>query len=338
MVAMHYAQHTQQMYRKSLGRFVAFIGNRSIASVGHLDIQRYLSHISEDGVSLNCAYRDLGVLRLFYDFLNLGGVVNYVAPRFVKLRRPWWSSPSPLTESQVQKLISATRTKRERALIEFLYGTGCRLSEVLRLKVEDLDLDARYARVHGKLGKVRTVLFTKTAAGALREYLADRRKGYIFQPDRSAPRGCLHIQDGQWKLKWPVYDGPGRPRHLKTKCLGTIKQLSYEQAKRKHEEFIAGHQVRRPRRNYPLSKVSVQQLVKKIASRACLRNVSPHTLRRTFATHLYDHGASIDVIKVLMGHVWIQTTMKYARMGHDRLSKIFDQHHPRESLNEQAAE
>jgi len=84
--------------------------------------------------------------------------------------------------------------------------------------------------------------------------------------------------------------------------------------------------------------VSVQQLIKKIASRACLKKVSPHTLRRTFATHLYDHGASIDVIKVLMGHVWIQTTMKYARMGHDRLSKIFDQHHPRESLNEQAAD
>jgi site-specific recombinase XerD len=157
MIAMHYAQHTQRMYRRSLRRFVAFMGRRSIAAVGHLDIQRYLSHISEDGVSLNGAYRDLGVLRLFYDFLNLGGVVNYVAPRFVRLRRPWWNSPSPLTELQVQKLISATRTPRERALIEFLYGTGCRLSEVLRLKIEDIDLDARCARVRGKLGKIRTV-------------------------------------------------------------------------------------------------------------------------------------------------------------------------------------
>ena len=338
MVAMHYAQHTQRAYRRILRRFADFMGNRSIAAVGHLDIQRYLSHISEDGVSLNGAYRDLGVLRLFYDFLNLGGVVNYVAPRFVKLRRPWWGSPSPLSESQVQKLILATQTPRERALIEFFYGTGCRLSEVLCLKIEDIDLDARCARVRGKLGKVRTVLFTKTAASALREYFADRKKGYVFQPDWSPPKGCLFIQDGQWKLKWPVYDGPGRSRRLITKCFGTTQQLSYEQARRKHEEFVAGHQVRRPQRNYPLAKVSVCQLIKKIASRAGLRNVSPHTLRRTFATHLYDRGATIDVIQVLMGHVWIQTTMKYARMGYDRLSKSFEKHHPRESLNEQAAD
>jgi len=53
---------------------------------------------------------------------------------------------------------------------------------------------------------------------------------------------------------------------------------------------------------------------------------------------LYDRGATIDVIQVLMGHVWIQTTMKYARMGYDRLSKSFEKHHPRESLNEQAAD
>lgn len=314
------------------------MGRRSIAAVGHLDIQRYLSHISEDGVSLNGTYRDLGVLRLFYDFLNLGGVVNYVAPRFVKLRRPWRGSPSPLTELQVQKLISATRTPRERALIEFLYGTGCRLSEVLRLKIEDIDLDARCARVRGKLGKIRTVLFTKTAASALRDYLAGRERGYVFQPDRPPPKGCLHIQDGQWKLKWAFYDGRGRPRRFRTKCLGTIKRLSYEEAKRKHEEFIANHQVGRPQRNYPLAKVSVRQLIKKIADRASLKNVTPHTLRRTFATHLYDHGATIDVIQVLMGHVWINTTMKYARMGQDRLAKIFDQHHPRESLNEKAAD
>jgi site-specific recombinase XerD len=63
MVAMHYAQHTQRAYRRILRRFADFMGNRSIAAVGHLDIQRYLSHISEDGESLNGAYRDLGVLR-----------------------------------------------------------------------------------------------------------------------------------------------------------------------------------------------------------------------------------------------------------------------------------
>jgi site-specific recombinase XerD len=104
MIAMHYAKHTQSMYRQALDRFVAFIGRRSVTTAGHVALQRYLSKISEDGATLNGTYRVLGVLRLFYDFLNLGGLVNYVAPRYVRLRRPWAEGPSPLTEKQVQKL------------------------------------------------------------------------------------------------------------------------------------------------------------------------------------------------------------------------------------------
>lgn len=335
---MHYAKHTQSMYGQVLHRFVAFIGKRSITTVGHVDIQRYLSQISENGATLNGAYRVLGVLRLFYDFLNLGGLVNYVAPRYVRLRRPWAEGPSPLTETQVNKLISATRTLRERALIEFFYGTGCRLSEVLLLKIEDLDLDARIARVRGKLGKVRTVLFTKSATDALRAYIKDRRKGYVFLQDRPIQKGSLHIQDGQWKVKWGFWSRPGGPRTLRTKCLGSVERVSYEDARRKQDALIARHTFRRPIRRYPLSGVCARSIFKKITSRAGLKNVTPHTLRRTFATHLYNHGASIDIIRILMGHVWIQTTMKYARMGTDQLAKTFDKCHPRDELNEQATD
>jgi site-specific recombinase XerD len=332
MFAMHYAKPTKVIYARSLRRFVAFLGEKSVATVGHIDIQRYLSHISENGASLNGAYRDLGVLRLFYDFLHLGGVVNYVAPRYVRLRRPWWNSPSPLTELQVQRLISAARTPRELALIEVFYGTGCRLSEVRRLKIEEIDLNSRCARVCGKLGKVRTVLLTKSAERALRDYIAGRKQGYVFQPDWPAANGCLHIQDEQWKLKWPVYDGANHLRRLRTKCLGTVTKLSHEEAKRRQEAFIADHLLKRPTRTTALTQVCIRELIKKMGDRVGLKRVTPHTLRRTFASHLYDNGAAIDVIKVLMGHVWIQTTMKYARMSRPRLAKIFDERHPRERL------
>jgi integrase/recombinase XerD len=328
MIAMHYAKHTQRMYRRTLLRFAAFMRERSVATAGHDDIQRYLSQISEDGISLNGAYRDLGVLRLFYDFLNLGGVVSYVAPRFVKLRRAWLGRPNSLTELQIQKLISATRTPRERALIEFFYATGCRLSEGLRLKIEDLDLGARCARVRGKLGKVRLVLFTKPAADALRTYIEDRRKGYVFQQDRPVQSGCLHAQDGQWKLKWGSYNRFGGPRRIRTKCLGSVEKLSHEEAITKQKEFMGPRKIRRPVRNYPLSKVHVGKLVRKIANRAGIKDVTPHTLRRTFASHLYNGGAGIEVIQALMGHVWVQTTMKYARISQDRLAKTFDRCHP----------
>jgi len=335
---MHYAHSTQRVYKKTLWRFAAFMGSKSLAQVSHIDIQKYLARISENGVTLVGAYRDLGVLRLFYDFLNLGGVVNYVAPRFVKLRRPMWGSPGVLTEAQVQRLIAATLTLRERALVEFFYGTGCRLSEVRKLKIEDIDLDARCARVRGKFGKVRTVLFTRTAADSLRAYIGEYNKGYVFKDDLRTQKGCLTIHGSQWKFKYGVYTGPHGTRVQKTKCFGSVKRVSFDEAQKQYQAFVASHDLRRPPTNRPLSQEALQSAIQKVATRAGLKNVTPHTLRRTFATHLYNRGAGIDVIKVLMGHVWIQTTMKYARMGQDRLTKAFDQFHPRERLDEQNQE
>ena len=105
MVAMHCAKTTQILYRRTITRYIEFVGDKSIASANHFDIRHYIAQASENGATLNSVYRDLGVLRLFYDFLNLGGLVHYVAPRFVKLRRPWTHNPRPLSESQVQRLI-----------------------------------------------------------------------------------------------------------------------------------------------------------------------------------------------------------------------------------------
>ena len=337
MVAMHYAEITQRVYGKAIRRFVQFLGKKSAAAVTHVDVRRFIAHLSADGASLSLVYRSLGVLRLFYDFLNLGGVVSYVAPRFVKLRRPWWNSLAPLNESQVQRLISAARTVRERALVGFFYATGCRLNEARGLKVEDLDLDARTARVVGKFGKARLVLLTKNAARALRGYIRDRESGFVFRQERPVPTGCLTVDNdrGKWLSLWSDWGGPRRIR--RRKYLGRVDQLSYEAARKMHKELLAGYKLVPPQRKTPLSKMTIQLIIKQVASRAGLKKVTPHTLRRTFATHLYDHGAGVEVIRVLMGHVWIQTTMKYARISIDRLADTFDRCHPRGKLDGQSS-
>ncbi|MGB9242898.1 MAG: tyrosine-type recombinase/integrase [Candidatus Acidiferrales bacterium] len=338
MVAMHYAKTTQILYRRVIRRYSEFLGDKSIASANHFDIRHYIAQTSENGATLNSVYRDLGVLRLFYDFLNLGGLVHYVAPRFVKLRRPWTSNPRPLSEWQVQPLIAATRTLRERALVEFFYATGCRLSEAIGLRIQDLDLDAKSARVRGKLGKVRTVLLTQNAMDAMRQYIAARKDGFVFQEDLPVQKGCLFASEGQWKSKWGEFRGTDRKRIQRHKCLGPIANISYELAKQKHEELIASLELTRPPRKRPLSKVAIQAAIRQIAVRAGIKNVTPHTFRRTFASHLYDHGAGVEVIKALMGHVWIQTTMKYAHIGPDRMAKTFEQCHPRGKLNGQQSD
>jgi integrase/recombinase XerD len=334
MVAMHYVRTTRYSYLKVLQLYVNFLGTRSLATASHTEVRLFIARLSEDGATLNTVYRALGILRQFYDFLNLGGVVSYVAPRFVRLRVPWHSTPGVLSEAQVRLLISAARTTRERALVEFLYATGCRLSEALHLKIDKLDLIARNARVRGKLGKVRLVLLTESAASALRAYIGDRKRGFVFEEDHPVQKGHLSAPEGNWKSKWLDYSGPTPRRVQRTKFHGNIARMSYAEAKRKHDDLMASLDLARKKRNRPLSKVTGRGLVVKIARRAGLTNVSPHTLRRSFATHLHERGANLEVIRALLGHVWVQTTMRYARMGPDGLAKNFEKCHPLGNLSE----
>lgn len=334
MIAMHYAKVTKVTYLKALRLYVTFLGKQSIAEVSHTDVRLFIARISENGATLGTVYSYLGILRQFYDFLNLGGVVSYVAPRFVRLRVPWHNRPPVLSEAQIRLLIKEARTLRERAVVEFFYATGCRLNEAVHLKIEKLDLTARSARVYGKLGKVRLVLLTESAASALRAYLGDRKSGYVFEEDLPVQKGHFSAREGQWKSKWTDYSGPSQKGVQTTRCHGSIYLMSYAEAKKKHDALMASLDLARPKRNRPLSKMAVQCLVRKIARRAGLRNVTPHTFRRTFATHLHEHGASLEVIRALMGHVWVQTTMRYARIGPDGLAKEYDKCHPLGNVNE----
>ncbi len=143
MIAMHYVKTTQTVYLRTLRQYLQYLGMRSVTTARHTDIRLFIAHASENGATLATVYRSLGVLRQFYDFLNLGGVVDYVAPRFVRLRVPWRDRRGTLTHSQMRHLIATTETPRERALVELFYSTGCRLSEVVNLKIEDVDFTAQ---------------------------------------------------------------------------------------------------------------------------------------------------------------------------------------------------
>jgi len=328
MIAMHYARVTQAVYFKALRQFVDFIGKRSLACADHKDIRLFLAQASENGATLGTAYRYLGILRQFYDFLNLGGVVDYVAPRFVRLRVPWHGRANTLTEAQIRRLITVTQTPRERALVEFFYSTGCRLSEARNVKIEHVDFVARQARVRGKLGKVRMVLLAESAADALRAYIGNRESGYVFEADYQPQKGHFSAYEGKWKSKWRYTRKSDLKRLVKTKVLGSTARLSHGEAKQKHEALMATQNLSLPKRNHPLSKVVIQHLVANIGTRARIKHVTPHTFRRTFATHLLENGANLEVIRALLGHVWIQTTVRYARIGPDGLSKSFEKCHP----------
>jgi integrase/recombinase XerD len=332
MLAMHYAKDTQSAYRKVIRMFIDFLGEKSAVTVTHWDIRKYIAQISENGASLDLTYRHLGVVRLFYDFLNLGGVVSYVAPRLVKLRKPVQNPGRTLSETQVQLLISATKTLRERALVEFLYGTGCRLREVRYLKVDDLNLFGRTALVSGKFGKIRSVLLTKSSVEALSAYVGERKAGYVFQQDMPVQRGCVAKRGNYWVGLWIDYKKSNHARNAAV--LGRMDLVSYELAKEKFQALVSEAALERPKVDRPLSQMAIQTLLRHIGERVGLRDVGPHMFRRSFATHLYDHGASLEIIQALMGHVYLQTTRTYTRLSVGRIAKSFDRHHPRKNMHD----
>jgi integrase/recombinase XerD len=327
MVAQQYSAATKSMYRQTLRLFVEFLKHKSLTDVSHLDVRRFMLHLSENRVSLDSARRHLHGLRRFYDFLNLGGLVNYVAPRLVKLRRTPRKSVPHLSEEEVRRLIRAAETPRDKALVEFFYATGCRLGEVCQLQMKDVNLNERTARVTGKYGKSRIVLLTESAADALRMYVRGRDSGYAFQTEYPLQTGFVFRHNGAWLGRWSDYGKPGGGVR-KTRYLGALSMVSREEAQAELAEMLRHACLARPKKNTPLSTVTVGWLIRRLGRKAGLPRAHAHLLRHAFAMHLHENGADLTAIKILLGHVRIETTAAYAELSAFRLADVFERCHP----------
>jgi site-specific recombinase XerD len=338
LIIQHYKPRTKQSYRRIVRTFIEYLKHKSVVGVTHLDVRSYIAYLSKQGMTLGGAYDTLQVLRRFYDFLHIGGLVGYVAPRLVKMRDAPRKIPRPLSEFEIRKFLAAAYTPREVALVEFLYGTGCRVSEVVSLRVENIDFAARTARVAGKCPSGRVVLMTERALGALRTYIGDRKSGYVFQTDQPVQR--LRISKnflGHWRSEWKDYCGPGTRYVLTRKYLGTSRQISYEEAMSRLEELTKSVNLVRPKDDGPLSTNAIRTVLDRIGRRSGSRRATPHMFRHSFATHLLDHGVDLPALQALLGHAFIQTTAIYANVSRQRLLKTFDRCHPAGTANDKEA-
>ena len=210
LVVQHYRPRTKQFYRRMVRTFAEYLKDKSIASVTHLDVRSYIAHLSEQGATWATSFDNLQVLRRFYDFLHLGGMVSYVAPRLVKMRDAPKKIPRTLSEFEVRQFVAAACTLREIALVEFLYGTGCRVSEVISLRVEHIDFEARTARVSGKDPRGRVVLITQRAGICSSSLYWQAKRGLCF-PVRHARTKTLR-REVQWTFHRPM-ERLSRARH-----------------------------------------------------------------------------------------------------------------------------
>ena len=168
---------------------------------------------------------------------------------------------------------------------------------------------------------------TQSAADALRNYMDGRDTGYVFQMDYRLQTGFIFLHCGTWYGRWNDY-GNSRAGVRHTKCIGDASVVSREEARAELEKVLKLARLARPKRNTPLSPVTVGWLIRRLGRKAGLPRASAHMLRHTFATHMHENGADLTAIQTLLGHVFIASTAAYAHLSAFRLTDVFERCHP----------
>jgi site-specific recombinase XerD len=326
LIAQNYLPSTVTQYCKLCDGFCKFLGNRLLREVIPMDISDFITANLPSTWSDGLVNNRLAPLRSFFDFLYLGGAVDTVPPRFIHPRKETKKLPPVLTRAQVRKLLAKTRKPRDRVMLELLYATGCRVGEVLALRVSDLDFVQRKLRVKGKR-KERMVYFGSAAAKAIGRYLKGRKNGYLLQHEFRPQRGHVHATTKTWVGEYSIY--PNGRRVKISKYLGVIGKTSHAMAKARFARHLRNVDLRRPVPDRPLCKNVAWKMLTAAAHRVGLRFIPGRMLRHSCATHLWENGADIRVIQELLGHSYLSSTQIYVHISDDKVAETFRRLHPR---------
>jgi integrase/recombinase XerC len=328
LVVQGYSEETQRFYIRAAAAFGRYMGKASLVDTTHFDVRDYLGYGARRGLIRFTLKHELHALRVFFDFMNMGGLMPWAPPRFVKIRTPIARVPRYLTEQQIQRVFDAARDARERAILELLYGSGVRPGELVSIRVEDVDFSARRILVHGKRG-ARYVLFGKSAGAALRKYLQGRASGFAFADGRPGQRLCTYPgSTGGWRCQWKVYDEAGRLVCRRRAFLGEKLKLTRAEALAKFKRLASPSDLSRKPGARQLSAAAIGSTLKHIGRRAGIL-LSAYKLRHSFATHMLDRGADVRVIQELLGHERLSSTQVYTHVSKANLSESFRRCHPR---------
>jgi site-specific recombinase XerD len=329
--AQHYSPHTRRAYATTTGYLCEFICSRSLLELTHFDLREFVTYLYKRGLSPSSLERQSHALRTFFEFLNMGGLVDSNIARLIKARKVNRKLPRVLSVEEVERLIEAAKSPRDRALIELFYSTGCRVAEVARMRFEHVDFESRTIRVLGKGNKERIVLFGGPAKEMVLAYLNGRTEGFVFRDDRPPRSLCVYrakpnkeIETTYWKGLWRE----GEP--LRTRCawLGKTAEMTRQQAL-EQLALVATNFAPPSKADKPLGTRHIWRIVKRISLAAGLTGVHPHVLRHSFATHLLNGGADLRCVQELLGHSSISTTQIYTHVSTVNMIDVHKRCHPR---------
>lgn len=303
--------HTVHAYESDLQQFIAFVGEHqgvgaAALTPGDLDlpsIRAFLAELYRQGQARASVGRKLSALRTFMRFLRREGWIEFDPSALAVSPKREHKVPAHLSIDEMSRLLEMPDTseplgRRDRAILELFYASGLRLSELVGLNLEDVNLSGRMARVLGKGSKERLVPFNDSTKNAIKTWLADRAS--LTRNPRSNPKSQVPNPK--------VSTRPTRPTR------GGVA------AEPLFVNFRGGR----------LSGRSVQRLVARYVTSCSTRfGISPHALRHSFATHLLERGADLRAIQELLGHVQLSTTQRYTHVNAAHLLDVYRKAHPR---------
>ncbi len=273
--------NTISSYMRDIRQFAGWLRETQdcdVVDATQMNISDFLDHLEEQGRSGATKSRALASLKNFYAYVVSSGFLNETPVREVKVERGEKKLPQILTSREIELLLaqpsgSDPKSIRDRAMLQLMYATGIRVSELINLDLDHVNLDAGLIRCSGGK-KPRLIPMYDEARQALQRYLQEVRGDMLLDPAEKA-----------------VFVNVGGSR---------------------------------------MSRQGFWKILKAYTSAARIdKDITPHTLRHSFAVHLLENGADLGSIKEWMGHSDISSTQLYTHMVDQKLKKVYERCHPK---------
>lgn len=272
------SSNTIDAYKNDINKFKDYLSkeDKQITNFNRNDLISYINHLKDLGLQTSTLARSISSLRGLCKFMLLDGIIDEDPIENISTPRGWKRIPRVLGVEEVYELLGKPAGEklslRDRAILEIIYSSGLRVSEVINIKMADINFDAGFITVSGKGSKERVVPINEMTLQTIKRYINELRPSIL----RKRNSNVLFLAKG----------------------------------------------------GKPMTRQRVWQLIKRY-SRGLSINISPHSLRHCFASHLLDGGADLRALQKMLGHTDISTTQIYTKVTPERLKKIHKTYHPR---------
>lgn len=259
--------NTLDAYRRDLSAFLDFCADTELQDIQRSQINGFVRDLREKNYHSTSVIRKIASIRGFFKWLCSSEICLKNPTLTLEQPKIPHRLPKIMSIQEIETILKADLNKVEKVIVELLYGCGLRVSELVNLKINNFDLNAKYLMAYGKGSKERLVPLGSKAKSAIEDYLPQR--DFIIKQNRLDTKNLLISDSGRLLTRQDVYN------------------FIHHQGEKIH------------------------------------KNISPHTLRHSFATHLLENGADLRIVQELLGHSDVATTQLYTHISKKRLKEVY---------------